>query len=140
MRKRAQTVLAAAAVLTGLTLSVGATGASAATPQNVKFFWTGTGGSFQGIGIYVNGKHSGEVYWHPNGDTLEAVDVNGDGFGVYGYLGTSPVRELSTYGHKAPYRTTKGGNLPENHTYTFWACIGTDTGGLVCSDIYKVKS
>lgn len=141
MRKRMGTVLAAAAVMTGVTLTVGASGATAATPQNVRFFVSSmdSDGS-RTIGIYIGNTHAGQVYWTANGDELKAIDASSDTFGIYGYLGTSPVREVSTYGHKAPYTATKGGNLTENKSYNFWACIGTDTGGLVCSDVYKVTS
>ncbi|MGQ7754808.1 hypothetical protein ACUN29_41395 (plasmid) [Streptomyces sp. WC2508] len=89
--------------------------------------------------VVHNGKAVGAAYWIPNGDRLEAVDTTADGYGVAAYLGTSPVREASTYGHDSPYTAKKGGDLPEGHTYTFWACYGGNSG-QVCSDVHKVKA
>ncbi|MFJ1902043.1 MULTISPECIES: hypothetical protein [unclassified Streptomyces] len=141
MRRRAKTVMIVAAVMTTATMTIGSGTASAAIPNNVRFMDTGMqGDGSRSMAIYVNGTLSGTAYWKANGDTLQAVDPHSDGWGIYTYLGTSPVREVTTYGHKAPYTATKGGNLPEDKKYTWWACIGSDTGGLVCSDLYNVTS
>ncbi|MBW8798234.1 MAG: hypothetical protein JF597_33025 [Streptomyces sp.] len=140
LRMRAATVFATAAVLAGGGVLVGAGSASAAVPTNVKFWVSDmdSDGS-RSIGVEVNGKWAGAGYWTANGDQLQAVDTAADGFGIAAYLGTSPVREASTYGHSSPYTATKTGNLPEDKKYTFWVCVG-GSAGQVCSDVYNVTS
>lgn len=135
MRKRATSVLVSTAVLAGAAVTMGATNASAA--PNVKFIGSGSTGV---ITIVVDGRAAGVVRFEADGDTLFATDRDSDGYYIDGFLGTSPVRKAGTKGHEAPYTAKKGGNLPENKTYTFWACVGKGSSFYQCSDIYKVKS
>ncbi|WP_370422203.1 hypothetical protein AB8O64_28675 [Streptomyces sp. QH1-20] len=136
LRKRATSVLVTTAVLAGAAVTMGANNASAA--PNVRFM--GGGGSTAGIVIVIDGQAAGVVNWRADGDRLSATDRGIDGYYIDGFVGTSPVRKASTKGHSAPYTDKAGGNLPENKTYTFWACVGKGTSFYTCSDIYKVKS
>ncbi|MEU6380091.1 hypothetical protein [Streptomyces sp. NPDC046909] len=139
-RKRAVSVFAATAMMVGAAVTIGAGTASAAVPDNVRFVDTGlqSDGS-RHIAVYQDGAFAGAAYWYADGDKLQAVDPRKDGFGIAAYLGTSPIREASTYGHSSPYTATKTGDLPENRTYTYWVCIG-GSSGQVCSDVYSAKS
>ncbi|MET7787309.1 hypothetical protein ACFYSJ_35170 [Streptomyces sp. NPDC005248] len=141
MRKRAATLATAAAMAMGGVMTVAASPAAAAVPSNVVFaVGNKQSDGSRSMAIYINGnKLAGTAYWKANGDTLEAVDPVADGFGIAAFLGTSPVREASTYGHNSPYTANKGGNLPEDKTYTWWACVG-GSAGQVCSDVYSVTS
>jgi hypothetical protein len=140
MRKRAAAVLAATGLVVGAAVTMGASAASAAVPTDVTFVASSmqSDGS-RSVVIYDNGRAVGTAYWKAGSDTLQAVDVFADGFGVAAYLGTNPVREASTYGHGSPYTATKGGNLTEDKRYTFWVCFGGSAGQL-CSDVYNVTS
>ncbi|WP_327232313.1 hypothetical protein [Streptomyces murinus] len=131
---------AATLVMAGGVMAVGAGSASAAVPQNVKFYESGmeSDGS-RNISVYVGQRYAGQIDWVANGDTLKATDLDSDGWGVGAYLSTSPVREATTFGHTARYTATKGGDLPEGHHYKLWACVG-GSGGLVCSDQYDVHA
>ncbi|MCA1223860.1 hypothetical protein [Streptomyces sp. 8L] len=144
LSKRAVSVIAGVAMLMGGASTIGASAASAATaaiPSNVVFYDNGEqGDGSRSMSIYINGnKLAGAAYWVANGDKLQAVDPAADGYGIAAYLSTSPVREASTYGHNSPYTATKTGNLPENHAYKFWACVG-GSAGQVCSNEYSVTS
>ncbi|MBT2525305.1 hypothetical protein J7E91_07610 [Streptomyces sp. ISL-99] len=140
MRKRAATVLTTAAIVVGGTMTVGAgTAAAASAPPNAKFYYNNLGGGMYSIIGYSGNKVVGSGYWHANGDRLEAVDPSPDGYGFAAYLGTSPVREASTYGHNAPHTVSKSGNLPEGKKYRFWVCMG-GSGGQVCSDTMTVAA
>ncbi|MFJ6947372.1 hypothetical protein ACISU4_22445 [Streptomyces wuyuanensis] len=140
MRKRLITTFATAALAVGSVMTLGSGTASAAgAPPNVKFFYnTGSNGVW-GFGAYSGNKLIGHGYFHANGDRLSAVDSVPDGYGVAAYLGTSPVREASTYGHNSPYTVNKTGNLPEGKKYSFWICVG-GSGGQVCSDVKTVTA
>ncbi|MBD9733241.1 hypothetical protein IGX29_15800 [Streptomyces sp. H28] len=126
--------------MTAGALTAGTGTASAATPSNVDFRVSKmqSDGS-RSVLVVHKGRAVGAAYWQANGDTLKAVDTFADGYGVAAYLGTSPVREASTYGRKSPYTATKGGNLKEGKKYTFWVCFGGQSGQL-CSAVYNVKS
>ncbi|MEW2576886.1 hypothetical protein [Streptomyces syringium] len=124
------------AVLAGAAVTIGANSASAA--PNVRFM--GQGGTYGAITIFIDGQAAGVVDWKADGDMLRAVDRGSDGYYIDGFLGTSPVRKASTKGHSAPHTDKAPGNVPENKTYTFWACVGKGTSFYTCSDIYKVKS
>ncbi|MEV6112494.1 hypothetical protein AB0L59_08175 [Streptomyces sp. NPDC052109] len=139
LKKNSARILATVAA-TGLALTVSA-GNAAAGPSGVRF----SVGSMNSdgsrvIGIIVDGRYAGSAEWKANGDTLEAGDTTADGYGVGAYLGTNPVREATTFGLASPVWKSKGGDLPENHTYTFWACIGNNSIGLTWSDVVNVKS
>lgn len=140
MRKRAATVLTAAAIMVGGTMTVGAsTAAAAGIPPNVKFYYNNLGGGTYGIIGYSGNSVVGTGYWYADGDKLQAVDPSRDGYGIAAYLGTSPVREASTYGHNSPYTATKTGNLPEGRKYSFWICLGGNDG-QICSDTLTVAA
>ncbi|KUO14113.1 hypothetical protein ACWDDN_01565 [Streptomyces griseoruber] len=133
-------LLTATVITVGAVMTVGSGTASAAVPENVRFYDSGKmsdGSRF--VEVFVNGTYSGIGYWHADGDTLEAVDPHPDGFGIAAYLSTSPVREASTYGHSSPYTAKTGGNLTEDKSYKFWVCIGGNAGQK-CSDQYSVTS
>lgn len=140
LRKRSVMALGTAAVTAGLVLGLGA-GTAAAGPSGVTFKDGGleSDGS-RTVSVYLNGKYAGKGWWKANGDTLYATDQLADGYGIGAYLGTSPVREAGTFGHSSPYTASKGGDLGENKSYTFWVCIGSNSAGLTCSDIYTAKS
>lgn len=121
-------------------MTVGAGTASAAgAPPNVRFMYNISSSGTSSINGYTNNKLIGIGYFKADGDTLEAVDPSSDGYGISAYLGTSPVREASTYGHSAPYTVNKGGNLPEGKKYSFWICVG-GSSGQICSDVKTVTS
>lgn len=107
--KRAANLLTAAAITMGAVMTVGSGTASAAVPENVRFYDSGkmSDGS-RIVEVFVNGAFAGLGQWKADGDTLEALDRRSDGFGIASYLSTSPVREASTYGHDSPYTATKG--------------------------------
>lgn len=139
MRKRARTVLAAAAVLTGAASTLGA--GSAFAGPSASF----TIGSMQSDGsrtmtIKTGGTTAGTVKWTANGDKLTASDVKADGHGISGYVTANPYLIANTAGHNSPYTDTAQRNLPENTTYTFWACIGNNDVGLTCSNVVNVTS
>ncbi|MFD8449832.1 hypothetical protein [Streptomyces coelicoflavus] len=132
IRTRVAALMTAAVVSGGLVLTSAGT-ASAAEPS-VRF----VGGS-TAISVFIDGKFAGAAYWKANGDKLQATDTTADGWYVAAYLGTNPVREASTDGHRSPYTATKTGNLPEGNKYNFWACVGK--GSLFrCSPIWKATA
>ncbi|WP_344016011.1 hypothetical protein [Streptomyces thermospinosisporus] len=140
MRKRTAAVFTATGILAAGALTAGAGTAAAASPTDVDFWVSDMDSSgSRSVLVVHKGRAVGAAYWEADGDRLKAVDTHADGYGVAAYLGTSPVREASTYGHKSPYTATKGGNLQEGKTYTFWVCFGGNSGQL-CSKVYKVKS
>ncbi|MEV6618134.1 hypothetical protein AB0N31_30590 [Streptomyces sp. NPDC051051] len=140
LHKRAAAVLAATGLMMGAAVTAGASTASAAVPTGVEFRATDmqSDGS-RSVLVIDNGRAVGAAHWHADGDYLEVVDTHADGFGVAGYLSTSPIREASTYGHSSPYTVTKGGNLTEDKRYKFWVCFGGSAGQL-CSPQYNVTS
>lgn len=140
IRKRAVTVLAAAAVMSGAALTMGA-GSAFAGPSGVTFSVSAmaSDGS-RTITIKTGGTTAGTVKWTANGDKLTATDSKADGYGVSGYVTASPYLIADTSGHNSPYTATAHRDLPEDKAYTFWACIGNNSVGLTCSDIYKVTS
>ena len=124
----------------GMVLAIGA-GTAAAGPSGVTFdVGAKASDGSRTIKVYRNGDYVGVGKWTANGDTLSATDSYADGYGIGAYLGTSPVREAGTFGHSSPYTKSVGGNLGEDHTYTFWVCIGSNSIGLTCSDVYNVTS
>jgi N-acetylneuraminic acid mutarotase len=129
-----------AAVMAGAALTMGAGSASAA-PPNATFDVGGlqSDGS-RTIVIKTGGTTAGTVKWTANGDTLTATDSKADGWGISGYVTTNPYLIADTGGHAAPYTDTAHKDLTENKSYTFWACIGSNSEGLRCSDVYKVTS
>lgn len=140
MSKRSARLLGTVAAAAGLVVSIGA-GTASAGPSGITF----NVGSMQSDGsrsvlISRGNVVLGSAYWTANGDTLKAVDVEADGYGIGAYLGTSPVREAGTFGKNSPIQVNVGGDLPEDKTYTFWACIGNNSVGLTCSGVYNVTS
>jgi hypothetical protein len=125
---------------TGLILAVGA-GTAAAGPSGVRFsVGDKQSDGSRKISIYVNNVYAGYGQWTANGDTLTAHDADADGFGVGAYLSTDPVREAGTFGYSSPFTRNVGGNLGEDKPYKFWVCIGSNSIGLTCSDMYSVTS
>ena len=139
IRKRAVTVLTAAAVVTGAALAIGAGPASAAPNATFSVGAMQSDGS-RTITIKTGGTTAGVVKWTANGDTLTATDSKADGYGISGYVTASPYLIADTAGHNSPYTATAHRDLPEDKTYTFWACIGSNSAGLLCSDVYNVTS
>lgn len=137
MAKRAGAVLAAAAVFGGV-MTAGASTAAAADPT-VRFEGHVSPNGDGYVLVLLNGRNAGVASFKSDGDMLSATDPAPDGYGISAYLGTSPVREASTRGHNSPYTAKKGGNLPEDKKYTFWACVGKGKWQR-CSSVYKVTS
>lgn len=138
-RKRAVTILATAAFMTGAALTTGAGSASAGPSASF------TIGALQGDGsrtitIKTGGTTAGTVKWTADGDKLTATDSKADGYGISGYVTADPYLIADTAGHASPYMATAHRDLPENKTYTFWACIGSNSAGLTCSDVVNVTS
>ncbi|GGY17517.1 hypothetical protein [Streptomyces minutiscleroticus] len=138
-RKRAVTVLTTAAVMTGVALTMGAGAASAGPSATFSVGAMQSDGS-RTITIKTGGTTAGTVKWTANGDKLTATDSKADSFGISGYVTANPYLIADTLGHKAPYTDTAHRDLTENKTYTFWACIGNNSVGLTCSDVYNVTS
>ncbi|MEU6525105.1 hypothetical protein ABZ892_20380 [Streptomyces sp. NPDC046924] len=138
-RKRAVTILAATAVMTGAALTMGAGAASAGPSATFSVGALQSDGS-RTITIKTGGTTAGTVKWTANGDKLTATDSKADGYGISGYVTADPYLIADTAGHNSPYTATAQRNLPEDKSYTFWACIGSVSAGLTCSDVYKVTS
>ncbi|MFF1926180.1 hypothetical protein ACFVW8_37145 [Streptomyces sp. NPDC058221] len=139
IRKRALTVLTTAAVVTGAALTMGAGSASAAPTASFTVSGMASDGS-RSIVIKTGGTTAGTVKWTANGDKLTAKDSKADGYGISGYVTANPYLIADTGGHNSPYTATAHRNLAENKTYTFWACIGSNSAGLYCSKVYNVTS
>jgi hypothetical protein len=139
IRKRAITVLATAALVTGTALTMGAGSASAAPNATFSVGALQSDGS-RTIVIKSGGNTAGTVKWKANGDTLSATDSKADGYGISGYVTADPYLIANTAGHASPYTDTVSRNLREDVTYTFWACIGNNSEGLLCSNVYNVTS
>ncbi|MEU1194449.1 hypothetical protein [Streptomyces sp. NPDC005859] len=139
IRKRAVTVLAAAALVTGTALTMGAGSASAAPSATFSVGALQSDGS-RTITIKSGGTTAGTVKWTANGDTLTAADSKADSYGISGYVTADPYLIADTAGHASPYTATAHRDLTEDKSYTFWACIGSNSAGLLCSDVYKVTS
>lgn len=138
-RKSAQ-VLGTVAATAGLVFTVGA-GTAAAGPSGVRFdVGPKLSDGSREIDVYLNNRYAGYGKWTANGDTLTAHDSLADGYGIGAYLGTNPVREAGTFGKSSPYTKNVGGDLPEDRNYTFWVCIGSNSIGLTCSEVYSVTS
>ncbi|MFG1668184.1 hypothetical protein [Streptomyces sp. Y7] len=133
-------ILGTAVATAGLVLSIGA-GTAAAGPSGVRFdVGPKLSDGSREIDIYLNNKYAGYGKWTANGDTLTAHDSAADGYGIGAYLGTNPVREAGTFGKSAPFTKNVGGDLGEDKNYNFWVCIGSNSAGLTCSDVYSVTS
>ncbi len=92
------------------------------------------------ITIITGGTTAGTVKWTATGDKLTATDSKADGYGISGYVTTDPYLIADTAGHASPYTATAHRDLTENRSYTFWACIGSNSAGLYCSNVYSVTS
>ncbi|MFF0203389.1 hypothetical protein [Streptomyces sp. NPDC005017] len=138
-RNRAMTVLTAAAVMTGAAMTLGAGNAVAGPNASFSVSGMAADGS-RTITIKTGGTTAGVVKWTANGDKLTASDSKSDGYGVSGYVTANPYLIADTSGHTAPYTDTAQRDLRENRTYTFWACIGSNSAGLTCSEVYDVTS
>ncbi|MFD9461016.1 hypothetical protein [Streptomyces sp. NPDC060027] len=126
--------------MTGAALTLGA-GSAAAGPSGITF----SVGSLQSDGsrtitIKEDGTTAGVVKWTADGDTLTAKDSYADGYGISGYVTANPYLIADTGGHNSPYTATAHRDLTENVTYTFWGCIGSNSIGLTCSNVYNVTS
>ncbi|MDQ0964505.1 hypothetical protein QFZ66_008383 [Streptomyces sp. B4I13] len=139
IRKRTVTVLATAALVTGTALTMGAGSASAAPNATFSVGALQSDGS-RTITIKSGGTTAGIVKWTANGDTLTATDSKADGYGISGYVTADPYLIANTAGHASPYTATAHRDLAEDKSYTYWACIGNNSEGLLCSDVYKVTS
>ncbi|MFJ8491111.1 hypothetical protein ACIRBZ_22565 [Streptomyces sp. NPDC094038] len=120
-------------------LTVGAGSASAGPSATFDVGSLQSDGS-RTIVIKTGGTTAGTVKWIANGDTLTATDSKADGYGISGYVTADPYLIADTAGHSSPYTDTAHRDLTENISYTFWACIGSNSAGLTCSDVYKVTS
>ncbi|WP_051865451.1 hypothetical protein [Streptomyces griseus] len=124
----------------GLIMAMGA-GPAAAGPSGVRFdVGPKLSDGSREIDVYLNNRYAGYGKWTANGDTLTAHDSLGDGYGIGAYLSTSPVREADTFGKSSPFTRNVGGNLTEDKAYSFWVCIGNNSSGLTCSDVYPVTA
>lgn len=137
--KRALTVLTAAAVMTGTAVTIGAGSASAGPSATFSVGALQSDGS-RTITIKTGGTVAGTVKWKATGDTLTATDSKADGYGISGYVTTSPYLIADTAGHSSPYTDTASRDLTEDKPYDFWACIGSNSAGLTCSEVYSVTS
>ncbi|MEV7405820.1 hypothetical protein AB0N93_36300 [Streptomyces sp. NPDC091267] len=70
---------------------------------------------------YINFAGVGQGEWKANGDTLEALDYAGDGYGIEAHLSTGRV--ASTRGKPAEAIVDVTGNLPEGKYYKLWVCV-----------------
>ncbi|MFP3990070.1 hypothetical protein U9R90_21880 [Streptomyces sp. E11-3] len=125
--------LAATGLMATGALAAGA-GTAAAAPK-FTFKVIDDGKSF-GIAVYNNGRIAGSAYWQADpigsapGDTLYATDNLSDGYGITGevwtpYLSSTNYRKVSTWGHKAPYKTPNNTkNLREGTSIMLQVCIG----------------
>ncbi|MFJ3421866.1 hypothetical protein ACIPN8_36610 [Streptomyces sp. NPDC086082] len=138
-RKRAAAILTTAAVMTGAALTIGAGSASAGPSATFDVGALQSDGS-RTIVIKTGGTTAGTVKWTANGDTLTAADSKADGYGISGYVTADPYLIADTAGHNSPYTATAHRDLTENVSYTFWACIGSNSAGLTCSNVYSVTS
>jgi hypothetical protein len=139
LRKRVTTVLATAAVFFGAALTMGAGSASAAPSATFSVSAMASDGS-RTITIKTGGTTAGTVKWTANGDKLTATDSKADGYGISGYVTADPYLIADTTGHNSPYTATASRNLTEDRHYNFWACIGNNSAGLLCSNIYLVTA
>ncbi|MEU1122836.1 hypothetical protein ABZ371_04430 [Streptomyces sp. NPDC005899] len=139
IRKRVATVLTAAAVATGAALTMGAGTASAAPSATFSVGAMQSDGS-RTITVKSGGTTAGTVKWTANGDKLTAADSKADGYAISGYVTADPYLIADTSGHNSPYTATAHRDLTEDRTYTFWACIGSNSAGLLCSNVYNVTS
>ncbi|WP_405644824.1 hypothetical protein [Streptomyces sp. NBC_00019] len=142
MRKnRVITLLAASALLTGGSLTFGASSAAAAPDFTFEKCGVVSNGGFC-IAVYTNGTYSGIAIWQADplgedpGDSMRAADYYGDGWGVNAIL-ESPYRLASTDGHAAPYKTGwKSGDLTEGTSVRMRICMHQDLNS-VCSPYYS---
>ncbi|MEU1514750.1 hypothetical protein ABZ490_21725 [Streptomyces sp. NPDC005811] len=139
LRKKSAKILGTVAAA-GLVVALGA-GTASAGPSGVRFdVGAKQSDGSRKISVYLNNVYAGYGQWTADGDTLTAHDASADGYGIGAYLSTSPVREAGTFGYSSPFTRNVGGNLTEDKPYTFWVCIGSNSVGLTCSDVYSVTS
>ncbi|MFG1999754.1 hypothetical protein ACGFNU_11470 [Spirillospora sp. NPDC048911] len=116
----------AAVICAAGTLLAGAPAASAA--PRISFGYDPTSNGYN-IYPYSDGIVAGAARWLQDpegsypGDTLEARDSYGDGYGVEAHLTTNPQRIATTRGHGAPYADLASGNLPEGKKYYMYVCM-----------------
>lgn len=140
VRNRIVTVLTAATIaFTGMTVS--ASNAFAAPPSASFDVGAMQADGSRYIWIYRNGKLAGAGGWQANGDLLLVSDRASDGYYITAHMSNSSyARNLSSAGYPSPSDRQLGGNIAEDKTYYFWTCIGSNTAGLTCSDMWKITS
>ncbi|OAH11311.1 hypothetical protein [Streptomyces jeddahensis] len=131
MRNRIVTLLAATAVMVGVSFGAGAGTAAAAPRLTYTTSWYQDYDSVV-VYLYADGNYAGYVNWNSDpdsfgtpGDALRAHDGGADGWGVEGTVMSAQVyRVASTAGHASPYTTPwQTGDITEGHRMMLDACL-----------------
>lgn len=131
MKNRIVTLLAATAVMAGVSFGAGAGTAAAAPRLTYTTSWYQDNDSVI-VYLYADGNYAGYVNWNSDpdsfgtpGDALRAHDGGADGWGVEGTVMSGQVyRVASTAGHASPYTTPwQTGNITEGHRMLLNACL-----------------
>ncbi|MBM4826501.1 MULTISPECIES: hypothetical protein [Streptomyces] len=147
-RKRIAALLAATAVMGGVSLGTGAGTASAAPRLTYQSSWYQSGQSVV-VYLYADGKYAGYVNWNADpvgtdpGDALRANDDAADGWGVKGMVSAPGwlIREASTQGHPSPYTTPwQTGNLTEGNKYDLDVCLVKGSEQVCLYDYFRVEA
>jgi len=146
--KRLVTLLAASAVMVGVSFGTGAGTAVAAPKLTYDSSWYQSGKSVV-VYLYADGDYAGYVNWNADpegndpGDALRAKDVAADGWGVEGTVSEPGwlVREASTRGHSSPYTTPwQTGNLIEGTPYSLTVCLVKGSEQVCLYNYFRIKA